>query len=118
MAALSAKLSVAVSAPADLGLKTTETVQVALTAREAAQVVVLEKEEAFAPLRVMPVRLRVAVPVFVSETVCAAEVAPSLVLAKERLVGERLAAGAAVVAAAQAVMNWETSSEPRPVIRS
>lgn len=93
LAALSTKSSVALKAPVDLGLKTTETVQVALTAREAAQVVVLVKDAGFVPLSLMLVRLSVAVPVFLSVTVCAAVEEPTLVLAKERRAGERRAVG-------------------------
>ena len=78
LAALSAKLSVAESAPAAAGLKVTETVQEALATSVAPQVVVCEKEEAFVPVMEMPERFNAPVPVLVRVTACAAEEAPTI----------------------------------------
>ena len=93
LAALSTKSSVALKAPVDLGLKTTETVQVALMAREDLQLVVLRKEVGLTPSRLMAVMARGAEPVFLRVTFCKAEVEPAFVEGKERLAGEGLAAG-------------------------
>ncbi len=62
----------AVSVPVAAGVKVTETVQLALTASVAPHVVVSPNELAFVPLIVIEAKFRVAVPVFVSVTVCAA----------------------------------------------
>jgi hypothetical protein len=87
--ALSAKLSEAVSVPAAVGLKVTETVHDPPAVR-LPQVLVWENEEGLAPPVVMLVRVSVPVPVFLSVTTCAAEDEPLLVDAKVRLLGDRV----------------------------
>lgn len=78
-------------APAAVGLKVTEMVQVPFAAMGEAvtQVVVSAKS----PLAVTEVTVKAALPVFVSVTVCAGEVAPIGRLANVRLVGDKLTAG-------------------------
>jgi hypothetical protein len=93
LAALSAKLSEAESGPAAAGLNVTNTVQDALTASDEPQLLVRANAETFAPPTVTDEIVSAPVPVLVRVTVCAAEDAPTLVDAKLRLPGERLAAG-------------------------
>jgi len=57
-------------------------------------VVVCEKSPLFAPMRAMLVMFRVAVPLFVSVTACAALAVVTSCPAKFRLVGARVTAGA------------------------
>lgn len=117
---LSAKLSVAESAPVAAGLKVTVTVQEALAASEAPQLLVCENADALAPLMVMPERVSAAVPELASVIVCVAEEAPALVVEKVRLVGVRVACGArgADTEEGQAFTTLATLSEPRPVALS
>ena len=91
--ALSAMLSEADAAPVAVGWKVTEIVQEALAASDVPQVLVCEKAAALAPVKETLEIVRGAVPVFLSVTGCAADVEPTLVDAKVRLVGERLTAG-------------------------
>jgi hypothetical protein len=91
--ALSAKLSEALSAPAAVGLKVTETVQDPPAARFP-QLLVWVNEEGLEPPVIMLVRVSAAFPVFLSVTVCAADEEPSLVEGNVRLVGDKLTAGA------------------------
>lgn len=87
--ALSATERLAVSVPVATGLNSTETVQVAAAANVEPQVVAdLRNDEALVPVMVSEVRFTVPVPVFFIVTVCAAEVDPSAVEAKVRVVGE------------------------------
>jgi hypothetical protein len=94
---LSAADRLAVRVPVASGLNSTETVQVAATASVVPQVVAdLRKEVALVPVTVSEVRVSVPVPVFLSVTICAGEVKPSAVEAKDRLVGERVMASVGV----------------------
>src|SRR5580704_19455497 len=73
--ALSAIDSEAVSAPAAVGLNSTETVQLAPTASEVVQVFAeMRNEVAFVPVRVSEVSVNAAVPEFFTVTTCAAVV--------------------------------------------
>jgi len=86
---LSATASVAVSAPEDAGLNSTETVQLAPAASEVPQVVAdFTNELELVPLTVSDVSEAEAVPVFLTVTTWAAVVTPTVVEAKLRLVGE------------------------------
>ena len=69
--------SVAERVPVAVGLKVTLTVQVAFAAREAPQVVVRAKSEAFVPLMAVDRPVRVVEPTFLTVTVCAALVVPT-----------------------------------------
>ena len=94
--ALSATASEARSVPVAVGLNSSETVQVALTASDVPQVSAdLMNEVALVPVRVSEVRVRAAVPVFLMVTVWAAVVLPTVVEAKVSEVGDRVTAGAA-----------------------
>jgi hypothetical protein len=86
---LSVKLRVPVRVPAAEGLKVTLTVQLALTARLAAQVELTEKS----PLAAMPLKLRVAWPVFLSVTLWALLLEPTGSDENVSEAGEGLAAG-------------------------
>jgi guanyl-specific ribonuclease Sa len=90
---LSAMVSEAVAAPTAVGVKVTEMAQEALAASELPQVLDWAKTEAFVPVKEKPLMDKAAVPVFLRAMVCVAEVAPTLVELKVRLVGERLTAG-------------------------
>jgi hypothetical protein len=92
--ALSATLIAAVSpAVAVAGVKVTEMVQVAAAASESGQLFVWAKLFAFAPVTVIPERINGAPPGFESWIVCAAEVAPTVVLGKVSDVGVSTACG-------------------------
>jgi len=120
LAALSAKLTAAVSAPDAAGLKGTVTVQEELTANVAPQVLVCENEEALAPVMLTPEMDMEAVPELVSLTVCTGGEELTAVEEKARLVGERLTAGPAgsCTAPGQPFTTLATFSEPRPVALS
>jgi hypothetical protein len=90
--ALSAKPSEAVSVPAAMGLKVTETVQDPPAARFP-QLLVWVNEEGLEPPVIMLVRVSAPVPVFLSVMVCAADEEPSLVAGNVRLEGDKLTAG-------------------------
>jgi hypothetical protein len=92
--ALSAMLSVAVAAPADVGVKTTEIVQFAPAASELPQLFVSANTLAFAPERVMPVIVKAALPVLVRVAVCAALLLPVVTEPKASVAGVNVAAGA------------------------
>jgi hypothetical protein len=92
-AALSAKLSVAVYALAAVGLKETETVQVAPAAKVVEQVVVCGKMDELLPVTETLVRVSATVPVFLRVTVCAAAVVPTATVPKARLAGVTLTVG-------------------------
>lgn len=77
LAALSATLSVAVSTPETAGLKVMVTVQEALAASDAPQLLVWEKEDAFAPATEMLEMVSAPVPVFLSVMDWAVEVRPT-----------------------------------------
>jgi len=120
LAALSAKLTAAVSAPDAAGLNVTVTVQDALTASVLPQVLVCENEEVLAPVMLTPEMVMEAVPELVSWTVCTAAEEPTAVEEKTRLAGVRLTAGPAGsgTAPGQAFTTLATFSEPRPVALS
>jgi hypothetical protein len=98
--ALSATDKLAVFAPADGGLNSIETVQVALAASEAPHVVAdFTNDVALVPVRVSEVSVTADVPVFLMVTSCAAVVTPAGVDANVRLAGDKLTLSAAAVAA-------------------
>lgn len=87
--ALSATDKDAVSVAALAGLNSTETVQLALAASDAPQVLAeIAYDEGSVPVSVSDVRVTVAVPVFLMVTVCAAEVEPLVVEGNAMLAGE------------------------------
>jgi len=88
--ALSATETDALKVVAEAGVKVTEMVQVAAAARVLPHVVVSAKSVGLAPVMVMPVMVRVALPGFERVIVCAAEVVP-VVLVKVSAVGESTA---------------------------
>ena len=117
--ALSAIESEAESAPAAAGLNSTDTVQLAPTASDVVQVVAdLRKELALVPVIVSEVRVRAAVPVFLTVTSCAAVVEPTAVEAKVRLVGVSVTAGVPVTTVDQLLTRLFAFTVPRPVARS
>ena len=96
-AALSAIEREPVSAPTTFGLNSTETVQLAATAREVPQVVAdLRNEVELVPVMVSDVSVKAAVPVFFTVTTCAAVVDPTFVEANVRPVADRATLGAVV----------------------
>ena len=81
--ALSAMDKLAVSAPAAVGLNSTDTVQVAAAANVVAQVVAdFRNDVALVPVMVSEDSVTVPVPVFLMVTTCAAVVEPTVVEAK------------------------------------
>jgi len=94
LAALSVKVSVAESAPAAVGLKKTVMVQDAPTLM-VPQLLVWTKEEGFEPPVTILERTKAAPPVFLRVMDWVAEEAPTAVVGKVRLAGEKLAVGAA-----------------------
>lgn len=92
-AALSTRVSAALSVPAAVGLKVTERVQVALTASALPQLLVCENDVGLVPVSVIVEIVSDALPVFLSVKVWTADEAPTVVEAKVRLVGVRLTAG-------------------------
>jgi hypothetical protein len=93
--ALSVKTTVALRAPAAVGLKVAETVQLAPAARLAPQVVVAGKSPLL-PLSRMLEMVSAAAPVFFTVTVWTALAEPTLVAAKLKLVGLNEMAGVPV----------------------
>jgi len=92
--ALSAMLTLAVRAPPAVGLNVTLMMQFASTARLAGQVFVWEKSPAFAPVKLTPVIVSAALPLFVSVTDCGALDVPTFCDANVRLVGASVTVGA------------------------
>src|ERR1035438_10391512 len=86
--ALSVMVTAAVSAPTTVGVKCPWMVQFAPAARLDPQVFANTNEEAFAPVRLMPVIARVAPPVLVKVTCCDALVAATISLPNDKLVAE------------------------------
>jgi hypothetical protein len=116
--ALSVIERLAVSALAAAGLNSTETVQLALTASEAPQVVAdLRNELAPAPVMVSEVTVTAAVPVFLMVTACAAVVDPTSVEAKARLVGETVTVWVVAVVG-HALTRLVILTEPKPMAGS
>jgi hypothetical protein len=89
--ALSVRVTAAVRVPAAAGLKVTLIEQYEPAATLDPQLLVWEKSLALVPESAMLVILKVALPELVKVIVCAALVAPTAWLTKERLVGETLA---------------------------
>jgi hypothetical protein len=105
--ALSATLTVAESAPVAAGLKVTVMLQLDPAATLVPQVLVWENDVGFVPAMLMPCpvpfRLSAPVPVFLSEMAWVAAEEPTVVLAKVRVAGVRLTAGAVPVPVRDAV---------------
>jgi preprotein translocase subunit SecB len=99
--ALSATLTEAVNKPTAAGVNLIVIVQLALTATLVPQVFVCENEPALAPVIEIPdpapLRLKAAVPVFLSVTACVAGEKPAAVLANVRVAGVKLTTGAVPV---------------------
>jgi hypothetical protein len=89
-AALSVNVMAPVGVPAAVGVKVTEMVQLAPAGKLEGQAVVSAK----LPEAAIPLIERATAPVFVKVIVCAALVVPTVWLAKLKLVGEKLTAGA------------------------
>jgi hypothetical protein len=90
-AALSLTLSAAVRVPVIVGWKVILIVQLAPATSELPQVCVCPKSPALVPVIAMPVMLKVVVPTFVSVTVMAALVVPTVTDPKFKLVGKSFA---------------------------
>ena len=118
--ALSAMFSEAVREPAAAGTNLTEIRQLAPAANVAPQVAVSVKEEASAPLMVIPPALMfsVEVLVFFNVTALAALVAPTAVLAKVKLAGVKVTVMPPPVEVGQAFTRFVALTEPNPVARS
>ena len=89
-AALSEILTVAVRAPAAVGVNVTLIVQLPLTATELPQVFVSAKSVVLVPAMLMLVMLKLTLPVLLRVTLCAELVTPTFSLAKVRPEGDRL----------------------------
>ena len=94
-AALSDSVIAPVSVPEAVGLKVTEIVQLAFTARLVPQVLVCAK----LPEAAMLLNVSAAVPVLLSVTACVALVVPTVWLANVKLAGDKLTTGTAATAA-------------------
>ena len=92
---LSVMVSLAVKAAALAGVKATRTVQLALGASVAVQLLTSMKSVGLAPVIEMEVRSRIAVPALVRVTAEGAEVVPWVVVGKAREVALSLTEGAA-----------------------
>jgi hypothetical protein len=95
--ALSVTVSEAARLPLAEGVKVTLSVQFAPAATEPPQVFVCAKSLEFVPVIAIPVRLKVALPLLLRVIVPAALLVPTAWFAKERLLGEKLTAGAVPV---------------------
>ncbi len=83
---------------AEAGLKSTEKVQLAPAARLLPQVLDgIRNEDAPVPVEVIEEMVRLAVPVFLSVTVCEAEVVPTVVAGKLSEVGLSVTAAAGLL---------------------
>jgi hypothetical protein len=91
--ALSATLIAAANAVAEVGVNVTEMVQVAEAARVVPQVLVSANAEALAPVMEIPEMFSVAFPGFERTVVSAADVVPTAVAGKVRLLGVSTACG-------------------------
>jgi hypothetical protein len=93
--ALSATESEALNAAADPGLNSTETVQVALAASDAPQLLAeIRNELGFVPVRVSEVSVTDELPVFLTVTTCAALVEPTVVEGNASDVGDSVTVAA------------------------
>ena len=110
--ALSARLTVAVRFPAAVGVNVTLIVHVPLAATELPHVLVTAKSPGSAPVVVIPVIDKLAFPVLVRVTDCAALATPTPVLVKVREVAERLMAEAVPVPdkAIASGLTWRLSA--------
>ena len=97
------KLRFALNPPAAAALNETETVQLALIARDLGQLFVWLKSAAFAPTTAIPLKLRASLPVLVRVTVCAG-IADPCVPEKVREVGASVITGATPVPVIE--MDW------------
>jgi hypothetical protein len=79
----------------EAGVKVTTMLQLAEAARVAPQVLVWAKSVGLAPVRLIAMPVRVAVPGFESVKVCAAEVVATVVEAKVKVLGVRTACAVA-----------------------
>jgi len=89
--------SEAITAPAEAGVKVTLIEQEVPVPSVRLQVVEVSEKAVFAPVSSMMKFVKFAVPVFVSVTVCTADVLPTSCDAKVSEVGENVATGAAVL---------------------
>ncbi len=100
--ALSATFTAAVCEPDAAGVNLTAMVQLAPAATLVPHVLVWENDPAFVPVMLMPCpapfNVSAAVPVFLRVMLCAADVAPTAVLASVKLDGVKLTAGALATA--------------------
>jgi len=94
---LPARLTLALAAPADTGLKVTDSVQLAFTASVVPQVFVNPKSAAKLPASPMDLKVTLAVPLLVTVTVLTAEVLPTVSLLKASDFELSVNAGAAAV---------------------
>jgi hypothetical protein len=93
----------AVREPAAVGVKLTVMMHDTFTATDAPQLFDWLKSPALAPVRVMLERFSVAVPAFVSVTLCAALAVPTGLAANTRFAADKLTIGAAPVPASATV---------------
>lgn len=94
--------SVATIAAAEVGVKTTVTVQLAPAASDVPQVLVeIEKELAFVPLRLMEVIASAAVPALVNVKTCVTSMVPTVTVPNAAVAGVRVACGAVGVTPVQ-----------------
>jgi hypothetical protein len=94
---LSVMLREAVRVPPAAGVKVTLMVQLALAATELPQVLVWAKSPESVPVTATVIGLRVAFPVLLRVTDCAALVVPRFWLLKVRLAGERVTTGPVLI---------------------
>src|ERR1039458_6239307 len=100
-------------------MNSTEIVQLAAAASEVPQVVADSTNEvALAPVNVIEVSVKAAVPEFFTVTTCAAVVAPTKVVAKVRLVGVKVTTGVPPTTEDQLFTRLFAFTDPRPVVRS
>jgi hypothetical protein len=93
-AALSATLNLALLAPFTLGVNVTLIAQFALTASDVPQLLVCVKSAGFVPVKVIPLIVNDAVPVFVRMTICAALATPTDWFPKLKEAGKSCKTGA------------------------
>jgi hypothetical protein len=92
--ALSLTETVACREPEAIGVNVTLIVQLVASASELPQLFVWEKSPGFAPVMVILVMVKVALPVLLSVTSCGALLPPRTWLPNTRLVGDKVAVGA------------------------
>jgi hypothetical protein len=104
--ALSVSVTEAAKDPLAAGLNVTLTVQLAPAATLAPQLLLCAKSPGFAPVSVMLLMLKAALPVLLSVKVWAELVVPTAWLPKARVVGERLATGFVLAPVPERVAVW------------